>query len=144
MLKTQTAYGGQGEPSLLTSWALRSLAKSLSLSLVSPEHLGRAATEGRLPCSANHQPAKATDCTVATAEHPRSVPEWSVPGIIVSSCLVSTSCCLHSMGPRPASLSCHPGWEAVLMSPAQLQVRVLEQFLHQFLLLGLFQDVPAG
>lgn len=73
---------------------------------------------------------------------PTSVPKWSVPGTVFS-CLVSTSCCLHSMGPRPASLSCRPGWEAVLMSPAQLQVRVLVQLLHQFFLLGLFKDVPA-
>lgn len=68
---------------------------------------------------------------------PTSVPKWSVPGTVFS-CLVSTSCCLHSVDPRPASLSCRPGWEAVLMSPAQLQVRVLVQLLHQFLLLGLF------
>ena len=48
--------------------------------------------------------------------------------------------------PRPESLPRPPGRrnrEGVRTSPAQLQVRVAAQLLHQLLLRGLLQDVPA-
>lgn len=134
MLKTQIDCEGQGK--LRPSHFLGFEVPAKSLSLLSKSHqssLEEQQLEGGCPAvPTTGLPGPQTAQWLLLSTH---VPD--VPGIVFS-CLVSTSCCLHSIGLRPASLSCHPSWEAVLMSPAQLQVRVIVQLLHQFLLLGLF------